>query len=357
MPTPRPSLAGIATRHQVFLERLKAGKAKDLASIFNEVDKQVRAITGKLEVDKLSDLSRTKLTAMLKELDQVNTETLNKGTKSLFDDLQKLNAYEVGFELRTLEQVVKHNFTAPNYAVAYSDALKQPLSATGQLLETFVDGWTSGEVTRINNVVQKAWGEGWTVGDLTRSIRGTKALNYSDGIIATSRRNAEAVARTSIQHIASMGRAATWEANRDVILGYIYIATLDSKTTQVCRSLDHHHFKLGEGPMPPVHIGCRSTTIADLDPALDFLDEGATRASKDGPVAADLSYYDWLKTQDSAFIKEAIGATRAKLFEDGGLTADEFAKLNLGRNFQPLTLDQMQQLEPLAFKRAGIPTQ
>jgi len=106
--------------------------------------------------------------------------------------------------------------------------------------------------------------------------------------------------------------------------------------------------------MPPLHIGCRSTTVANVDPSLDFLDEGATRSSEQGYVDADLSYYDWLKTQSAEFQNEAIGKSRATLFRDGGLSVDDFAALNLGRNFQPLTLAEMQKLEPLAFERAGL---
>lgn len=50
----------------------------------------------------------------------------------------------------------------------------------------------------------------------------------------------------------------------------------------------------------------------------------------------------------------AIGTTRAKLLRSGGLSAERFAELQLGTNFQPLTLDEMRRLEPKAFARAGI---
>jgi hypothetical protein len=67
-----------------------------------------------------------------------------------------------------------------------------------------------------------------------------------------------------------------------------------------------------------------------------------------------MSYYDWLKTQDREFVADAIGKTRAQLFLDGGLSADQFAKLNLGRNFEPLTLVEMRERDAAAFKRAGL---
>jgi len=55
-----------------------------------------------------------------------------------------------------------------------------------------------------------------------------------------------------------------------------------------------------------------------------------------------------------AFIETAIGPTRARLLMNGGLSAERFAALQLDKNFQPLTLDEMKDLEPLAFQRAGV---
>jgi len=71
-------------------------------------------------------------------------------------------------------------------------------------------------------------------------------------------------------------------------------------------------------------------------------------------VDAKQSYYDWLKTQDEHFQIDALGPTRAKLFRNGGLSAERFAQLNLGTNFEPLTLAEMRKLEPKAFERAGL---
>ena len=49
-----------------------------------------------------------------------------------------------------------------------------------------------------------------------------------------------------------------------------------------------------------------------------------------------------------------LGPARGTLLRDGGLSAERFQELRLSRNFEPLTLAEMQRLEPLAFERAGI---
>jgi hypothetical protein len=103
---------------------------------------------------------------------------------------------------------------------------------------------------------------------------------------------------------------------------------------------------------------CRSVVTSVLSEEFDFLDEGATRASKGAEggkqVSADTTYYSWLKTQPVAFQNAAIGTSRATLLRNGGLTSDEFARLSLGKNFNPLTLDEMRRLEPAVFERAGL---
>ncbi len=359
---PRRRLTDIATRHQVFLERFKTSESTEFAKAFDVLNVATREVISNLAVANLADVTKRKLQEALKQLKETNLEILDLASKDLFKNLEQLAGYEAGFEARTFQSIsAKVRLGVPKAADAYASAIAQPLSVNGQLLDTFINKWSEAEVDRVNDTVRKAWGESWTVDKLTTAINGTKRLGYSDGIIgvpgstaAVARRNARAVARTSIQHVASSARMTTWEKNADVITGYRFVATLDGRTTQICRSLDGKLFELGAGPIPPVHIGCRSTTVAETDPSLDFLDEGATRSSENGYVDADLSYYDWLKTQPEDFQDEAIGKTRAKLFRDGGLSADDFAQLNLNRNFQPLTLAEMQKLEPLAFQRAGI---
>ena len=94
--------------------------------------------------------------------------------------------------------------------------------------------------------------------------------------------------------------------------------------------------------------------MAELDDGLDFLDKGATRSSVNGYVDADLTYYQWLKRQPAAFQDLAVGPARGKLLRNGGINSERFSELQLDRNFQPLTLDEMRQLEPQAFARAGL---
>jgi hypothetical protein len=103
---------------------------------------------------------------------------------------------------------------------------------------------------------------------------------------------------------------------------------------------------------------CRCTMVPVLKDEYAFLDEGATRESKGAEggkqVDANLSYFEWLKTQPASFQDQAIGPTRAKLLRDGGLSAERFSALQVDKKFSPMTLEEMRAIDPIAFKRAGI---
>jgi hypothetical protein len=56
---------------------------------------------------------------------------------------------------------------------------------------------------------------------------------------------------------------------------------------------------------------------------MDEMDPG-TRASMDGQVPANLTYYDWLGRQSAAVQKDVLGPTRYDMWKNGGVTPDRF---------------------------------
>lgn len=201
--------------------------------------------------------------------------------------------------------------------------------------------------------------QGETTFKVLQRIRGTKAAGYRDGLLKVTDNDIKALVRTGLQHAAMQARQAVWDRNSDIVPSVQWVATLDNRTTIQCQSLDGHQFPRDKGPRPPIHINCRSSVVAVLDKRFAALSEDQTRSArgesgKAGQVSAKESYYSWLKKQPAAFQDSALGPTRAKLLRDGGLSADEFAKLQLDKSFQPLTLEEMRKLEPTAFEKAGI---
>lgn len=182
--------------------------------------------------------------------------------------------------------------------------------------------------------VQTGLQRGMTTDQIVRGLRGSPATGYTDGILTgQSRANVQALVRTAATHASSVARGESFK-----MLGvtkWRFVATLDSKTSLVCADNDGKVFPLGEGPMPPLHPSCRSTTVPV------FGDPIGQRASVDGPVPADLSFPKWLETQDAATQNEVLGATKADAWRNGKLTIEQM----LGRDLEPLTLAELRDLD------------
>lgn len=344
-----------AVRNQVFLERLKSGEVRKFAPFLREMDREIRERLSRAD---LTSFQRGRLESLLAEIDGLMLAILNRYQGELTADLVDLANYEAGFEARSLERIAPI-VTTPSIEQVRSAVMTRPLSVRGagggQLLQTFIEDWTRAERKAVTGAIRRGFFEGQTNDQIIRAIRGTRALNYTDGVLDLTRRHAEAVVRTAVQHAASVARAETWTQNADITDGYEWVSTLDSRTTTICRTLDGKVYETGKGPLPPAHVNCRSSAVPRINDEFlqGFLDT-QERASQYGPVDAKTTYYEWLKRQPVAFQNEVLGPTRGQLFRKGGLSADRFAALQLDRKFHPLTLDQMRALEPLAFERAGI---
>ena len=345
-------------RNMVLLERLKAGETQKFAPFLVKIDQSIRE---RLSGDELTDFTRARLDRLLKEVDALLVDILAGFTDQLQLDLMDIAQTQAAFEAKllttTLPVGISLDAAVPALQTLKTAAFKNPLSIKGngggKLLEPFIKDWSAAEVEKISGAIRQGWFEGQTNAEIVRQIRGTKALAYSDGILATTDRTAGTVVRTAVQHVASQARNETAKANDEFVTGVQMIATLDSKTTPFCRDIDLDIFPVDSGPRPPFHPNCRTSFIL-LTKFSQMFGKGATRASIGGQVPASLSYYDWLKTQPASFQDLAIGPTRGKLFRDGGLDADKFSALQLGKNFKPITLDRMRELEPEMFKRAGL---
>lgn len=346
----------LAIRRQAILERLKSGEVSNFAKEIKNLENLIRRTLFELD-DEFSKLSRLKLNNLLRLLQQDQGTLFKAATKAFLKRSADIAAVYMAQELLDLNNTVDVRGTRLNDFTKkdiFKRVVQRPLSTDGDLLEPWIKDFTDKETARVSKAVRLGHSQGLTNQEMVQRLVGTKSRNFQDGLLQTTRRNASTVVRTSVQHVASSARQEVWEANKDVVRRYQFLATLDRVTSPICRTLDKQEFDFGKGPIPPVHPNCRSTTIPVLDEKFSFLSKGRTRSGEQGPVSADTQFYDWLKRQNKAAQVAVLGPTRAKLFRDGGLTAERFRELQFDKNFAPLTLAGMRKLEPEAFKRAGL---
>lgn len=347
-------------QHQVRIQGLSAAEVRKFAPFLKQIDADIRK---RLSGDNLAEFSKRRLSRLLTALDATLADVFDEYIKALQKDMATFGPHEAAFTVDTMEtHMVGIDMDLPTASQISAAVKSRPLtmkgSNGGKLMGQLIADWTKSERDAVTLAIRKGVVEGQTNSEIVRAIRGTKALKYNDGILATTQRHARAVVNTAVQHVSSAARQEVFDANDDIVKGVRWIATLDRHTCATCRSLDQMVFAPDKGPRPPIHINDRCTTIPVLDDGYAKYMKGATRpAVRDGEVEyvpGTESYYVWLKKQPAAFIDETLGPTRGKLFRDGGLSAKRFAQLMLDRNWKPLTLKELQALEPGAFKRAGL---
>lgn len=367
MPSQSSEMVGIVSRHQELLDSYKNSEIAKLRPFLREIRAEV--------IDKLSDedltaLSRRKFNKLLALINKNLTSIYNRMGSELAESLDELAISEAAFEAKTFETAVDVDLDLPSPNQLHSAAFNNPMTgrgaAGGILLTPFMNKISNDSRNILIREIRNGYAQGLTTDQIIRRVVGTKTRLFNDGAILHSKRYLELMVRTSVQHLSAQARERTWQANKDIVKGVRWNSTLDSHTSKLCMSLDGQFFKHNEGPRPPAHIGCRSSVIAELSDRYDFLKEGRTRFARkidaDGneikssatSVNANQTYYDWIKNQPTSFQNWRLGPSRAKLLRNGGLTSRRFAELQLGKNFNILTLEQMRKLEPLAFEKAGV---
>ena len=361
MATLPPKSVDIATRHAVHLERVKSGYVRRFDKFLGAMRKDILALLA--EIDDPAKLSAKRLRAILATINK-SIGKQSSGYESVWRaQIEELGKYSAEFEVKAMGKSVRHDFVLPTANQISAAAFSTPLSVEGvyggQLLEPFFKESMQRSMRRVGQAVRLVSAQGGTTQDLVRRIIGKKVRGkYVDGLMNTIRRDAYSIARTSLHHVANVARETTWQANKDVIEYVEFVATLYGRTTAVCAGLSGRRFKLNEGPIPPLHVNCRSGRLPVFSDGLEFLDKAGSQFARGENgvqrVAADETYYSWLKKQPAGFQDSAIGPARGQLLRKGGLSAEEFGKLSLDRNFHPMTLAEMRKLEPVAFDRAGI---
>ena len=362
-PDPRLSanefLADRIVRHQLYLTRLQTQEARQLAKLLEEaIPDVVTRIERRLKhiETRGGDLgagSRKRLSVLLAGLDDMLEELYEQGRVQLRGNMIDIAQQEVEFQHRLLQQAtpVRIDLSLPSKSLLTAVATERPFA--GLPLRRWFEGLAAAQRTNLEKAIRLGMAESDTVDQIVQRIRGTQALRYRDGALALGYRQAEAVARTAVNHIGTFARESLYQANRDVVKGIQIVATLDTRTTPICRRRDGEVYAVGEGPRPPFHPGCRTTTAPVLKSWRELgirLAEApaGTRASMNGQVAARLTYGDWLRRQSRQVQEEALGPSRARVFRNGRMSIKQFTDRR-GRAF---TLDELRRREADVFAGA-----
>jgi hypothetical protein len=196
---------------------------------------------------------------------------------------------------------------------------------------------------RVGQEIRKGLIAGETPQQMQNRILGKrdKSGQYQGGVLSATRREAEAITRTAVHAVTNETRKRIYETNQDILEGVQSLATLDGRTTLLCRSFDGLKWSLpdykpighNKGYLaPPRHFRCRSVLVP-IPVGIDEIDKKAkemgleitpeVRAANKGPVASSAQFdtgkdmESWFSKQTPEAQNEMLGAGRAQIWRDG----------------------------------------
>jgi len=348
-----------AIRHQIFMSRVSTGVRNRMLALLNRSEAELVRTMNALDPDLVSTrFKAARIERMLRDIRDQQFQLRGEFKRMLRGETGPIAVNEHNFTRKQLIEAAGKSFAKGfdfvSPARVQAAAMSRPFQSVH--LKWAIEGEHVDELFRrrlglVRDEIRRGFVEGASTPELVRRIRGTRAQNFTDGILEINRRSAETMVRTAVNHTANAARQIMFEENEDLIAGIQYVAILDGRTTARCRGLDGKIYPIRSGPRPPQHPACRSTTVevlkSEAGPVIGKNRDGSIRL-KNPPEYE--SYNDWLKTQPKEFVEDVLGKQKAALYLDGKLPLDKFTD----SKGMELTLDQLRVKENEAFKAAGL---
>lgn len=222
-------------------------------------------------------------------------------------------ALEVAFgnELDSLDSMVKALYQSGYYHTCF------------EIQKGFNLGWEIGQIDerRLEKVVSRPWAsDGMNFSDRVWKSKTTMVNDLHQELTRTiiQGKSPDEAIRHMTKYLQDKGKNAKYQAGRLVMTEQAFIssaaqkdaftdldveefeivATLDSRTSEICQEMDGQHFPMKDFQpgvtTPPFHVWCRSTTV----PYFDDEWSGGERAARgeDGKtyyVPSDMTYPEW----------------------------------------------------------------
>lgn len=209
----------------------------------------------------------------LRESDKLYTRIINKAYYLNCYDIQK--GIGMGFNIaamptEVIEEILKTNWSGMHYSERI---------------------WRNSQV--MTKKLEQVLLKGVMTGKSYRKLAIELEEMSEDGIFA-----AERLVRTEMTYISNQAELHAYkECGIDE---YIFVATLDSRTSKPCRKMDRRRVKISDAvvgeSLPPLHPWCRSTTRMGIDDDVLATMQRRARDPETGKtylVPANMSYSEW----------------------------------------------------------------
>lgn len=240
-------------RHTAYLHRAATAQANDINEAVTTLGDQLAGlISERLEGLAPAELQAfaqgryhtDRLKGLKKAIDQWGDELETRIYQLTLPGFEELAGHESEYARELLVNSLEDADLppAPTAAASYSAAKSAPVM--GQLLDEMVAEIPQRTRRQVYSAIRQGVAEGQTSQQIVRALRGTRALKYKDGVLQTTRNDAERMVRTGRNHISNVSYEETYRS-----LGVdelVWTSTLDGRTCLVAGSL----VDTPEGPRP-----------------------------------------------------------------------------------------------------------
>ncbi|MCI1750921.1 MAG: minor capsid protein [Megasphaera cerevisiae] len=259
------------------------------------IDRYVRKIKATNDPGLLKELNTLAMRSRISRLDKLYSETLQE-----LDGLgRKASKSMQSF----LSDAYKDNYYRGLYDIGKAGQLLPAISQVDQKVLTDVlrDRWSG------KNYSQRLWKNQRLMAQTLKTEMVT-AMHRGDSVdkiaarvakrLGVANYQANRLVRTELTYVTNQASLAS--VKESGMKYYRFIATLDRRTSSVCRSRDGHVYEINDAVagtnLPPLHPNCRSTIAGTLY-GEDVVKTG-TRVARDDKggtvyVPADMRYEDW----------------------------------------------------------------
>ena len=220
-------LTDAATRHAVFLQRYASGSSKEATKLLMRLRRDINARLSQ----EPTIFQRERLEAVLFDINTLTTigfKGIERGQIISSMDLVKT---EAAFSTKLFNKAATIDFTLPQDATLVAAVMTSSMKLTANASAgVTIEGALQQFGLKKSKQIAQIIADGVTLGDTTPVI----SQKVGEIINTLQRRQLDSLVRTIANNVSSIARSQVYQANSDIIDGYQWVATLDSKTTFIC---------------------------------------------------------------------------------------------------------------------------
>jgi len=235
-------------KHRVALEKLKNSIAFDLLKRFNLIYPELSDI--------LITMEGKKADTIIKEINKIIDSNIKLLSNNITDTSIDIAKYEYAFQTALIATYTTKKVSEKVINNELARKLVFDNLMAGEIYTKTINRFGQS----FKDEVEKNVRIGIVNGQTTKQISNLVKTNVN-----IKRNQLDSVVRTVTQSVVNSANEEVYKNNKSIIKKYKYLAILDARTTDICKSLNNKIFEVGKGPLPPQHFNCRSFTVPVIE--------------------------------------------------------------------------------------------